>query len=580
MIAANDDAGDELAINQDQTPSKRGRGRPRKNAPLQINSPLAERTKSIKVAGTRKLFETPTKSRTKDVITSTPSRVQKADRSARKKSAKLYIDRALDIAIDGGQDHDTEDELARQIWESDGGDEEEDEEEENRQDEAAENGLDNENPLLETPSKRGRGRPKGSRNKRTPTPPSNLPPYERYFFQNRKSNLQTSSNTIPSSATLTHSDYHDLITKHRDPHESSISFLHSLHLRSFPQWAFELSQSFSICLYGYGSKRNLITSFATYLHTVNSRPSPPTTIIINGYTPTITVHQILTTILSTMSSSRKGSRVSQIPTQPSDILSLIRTTLEENNPAPIYLLISSIDAPPLRRPAVQSFLSELSTLPHTHLLATADTPSFPLLWDNKLRETFHWIFHDTTTFVSFDDARGTGEVSGVVDAVNELFGKKTGKGMGREAVRWVLKSLPENARGLYRILVAELLALDFLGDGEEDRDGEGEGYGHDVDDDFTMNEGLGTSTRGAGKTTGRRAEDDHPLGIDYRILYQKAVEEFLCSSEMAFRTLLKEFHDHQMVVTRRDETGGVGTELLGVPFGREEMEGILDDLVG
>ena len=44
---------------------------------------------------------------------------------------------------------------------------------------------------------------------------------------------------------------------------------------------------------------------------------------------------------------------------------------------------------------------------------------------------------------------------------------------------------------------------------------------------------------------------------------------------MAFRQLLKEFHDHQMVVSRKD---GMGGELLGVPFMREEMEGILEDL--
>jgi origin recognition complex subunit 2 len=59
-------------------------------------------------------------------------------------------------------------------------------------------------------------------------------------------------------------------------------------------------------------------------------------------------------------------------------------------------------------------------------------------------------------------------------------------------------------------------------------------------------------------------------------LYHKAVEEFVCSSELNFRTLLKEFHDHQMVESRKD---GMGTERLSVPFAREELEGMLEELV-
>jgi len=49
------------------------------------------------------------------------------------------------------------------------------------------------------------------------------------------------------------------------------------------------------------------------------------------------------------------------------------------------------------------------------------------------------------------------------------------------------------------------------------------------------------------------------VGIEYRTLYQKASEEFICSSSMNFQFLLKEFHDHQMITSRRDASG---TEVL------------------
>ena len=45
-----------------------------------------------------------------------------------------------------------------------------------------------------------------------------------------------------------------------------------------------------------------------------------------------------------------------------------------------------------------------------------------------------------------------------------------------------------------------------------------------------MDDGGGAADAGGGENP----------GIEYRMVYNKAVEEFICSSEMAFRTLLKE----------------------------------------
>lgn len=147
----------------------------------------------------------------------------------------------------------------------------------------------------------------------------------------------------------------------------------------------------------------------------------------------------------------------------------------------------------------------------------------------------------------------------VVDDVNELMGRTGRTVKGKEGVGFVLRSLPENARNLYRVLVAEVLAgLDGgIGGGED------AGVSDEEDD--------------GGQQATRRGAPSEGGAVEYRVLYQKAVEEFICSSEMAFRTLLKEFHDHQMIVSRKD---GIGTEMLGVPFRREEMEAILEDLMG
>lgn len=149
----------------------------------------------------------------------------------------------------------------------------------------------------------------------------------------------------------------------------------------------------------------------------------------------------------------------------------------------------------------------------------------------------------------------------MIDDVNELLGRSGRSIKGKEGVGFVLRSLPENARNLYRVLVAELLA-----GMDENNDEAGQEFG----DGARENNHEGTH-RGRGPTDGGGGD-----GVEYRVLYQKVVEEFICTSEMAFRTLLKEFHDHQMVVSRRD---GAGTEMLGVPFRRQEMEAILEDLL-
>jgi origin recognition complex subunit 2 len=149
------------------------------------------------------------------------------------------------------------------------------------------------------------------------------------------------------------------------------------------------------------------------------------------------------------------------------------------------------------------------------------------LWDASLRTRLRFLFHDCTTFAPFD-----AEID-VVESVNELLGRSGRRLGGRDGVGYVLRSLPENARHLFRILVAEQIVL--------------------------ADEG-----------------DDSSSGVEYRILYQKAREELVCSTEHQLQTLLKEFYDHQMVESRRD---GLGTERLLVPFRKDELESLLHDLV-
>jgi origin recognition complex subunit 2 len=465
---------------------------------------------------------------------------KKASRSAQRKSANTLLHDEVEDDWEGqvGLARDGLDAL-----------EEEDEDDDTitlavRRDLAAIAGDALEVAAAETPTKR-RGRPKGSKTKRSPTPEGDLPPEERYFFQNRPGPPQISSNTLASLKLLTHDEYFQQIRKYGEHHAPEKAYLVKLHARSFPQWRFELSQGYNVCLYGWGSKRHLVNKFAEWLHG-RWKPSPKI-VIVNGYTPKLNIRNILAVVAQAVTDTDETLR---LVGQPQEMLDTVFAYISSKPlPIPMVIMVNSIDAPPLRRSVTQNIIARLAAHPSINLIATADTPTHGLLWNSTLKTQLNFVFHDCTTYASYDV-----ELS-VVDDVQELLGRKGRRIGGKEGIGFVLKSLPENARNLYRVLLTELLAIltdGFEGMGEEEMDGED----------------AGVTRRAKGR--------DEEVGIEYRRLYQKASEEFICSSDMNFRFLLKEFHDHDMITSRRDASG---TELLGVPLGREEMEGVLEDLV-
>ncbi|KAJ5021026.1 origin recognition complex subunit 2-domain-containing protein [Bipolaris maydis] len=464
----------------------------------------------------RKLvFETPTKSAKRDSPEGTPTLVRNADRSARRKSNRRMLERTLN-GIDSDEDVvDDEDELAQQIL-----DEPADEVEQSTEEAPPE-----EVPVPDTPSKRGRG-------------------------------TKTSNNTLSAQSLLSHDEYFQSIQAYQDPHQSEIDFLLQLHGRAYDQWIFELEQGFNICLYGYGSKRIITERFTAHLyHTLLERvpyrgtKKTPKIVVINGYAAGTTIKELLTTVASAVVPANL-----KLPNQPTVLLDAILDHLTNNPPShPVPVVLNSIDSPYLRKTPLPSMLARLASHPSVNLICTADTPNFSLLWDVGLKTQYKFLFHDATTFAPYDAEMDT------VETVNELLGRSGRRVGGRDGVGFVLRSLPEQARELFRILVMEQLALSMM-----------EGMDLDEDDDVTAT----SKPKGA---QAKNALPESTQGVEYRVLYHKAVEAFVCTSEVSFRTLLKEFHDHQMIESRKD---GMGTERLWVPFRQEELEGLAEDLAG
>lgn len=460
------------------TPRRRGRP-PRNPATSAIANGLPGTTSTPQ--GPRSTapskFETPSRANGTD----TPGRRTIADRSARRKSARTLIDRM--VAGSTSDDEAGDEDLVREIYES-----EEEQEEEGEDDEEA--------AAANTPSKTPRGRKKrATTRKKSPTPPRDLPPHEMYFLHNKPGLSRTSNNSLASLDLLTHDEYFSILRDLKDPHEGDIKFLEDLHAASFDQWTFELNEGFSVCLYGYGSKRALTHRFAKYLHSKIPDHTSHKIVVVNGYIRTLTIREVLTTMSIAIDPNSKLTAAQPV-TLLQDVLALL-----DSAEADITLVLNSADAPHLRnRPQFQTLLSQLAAHPRVHLVCGVDTPDFASLWDSGQRSRFNFAFHDATTFAS----RSPAELE-VVDEVHELLGRRARRVGGKDGVAFVLKSLPENAKNLFRLLVGEVLLVAM----EQDGDGGG----------------------GSG--------EENP-GVEYRMMYNKAVEEFICSSEMAFRTLLKE----------------------------------------
>jgi origin recognition complex subunit 2 len=536
-----------------QTPSRRGKVRNlvENGTPKSIlkKSALFNGTIGATPKSTRKLvFETPTKTPKDASPDGTPTLVRNADRSARRKSNRQILERTLN-GVESDEDAlDEEDELAEQILGEDkhtGADQEE-----SQPDEAL--------APPDTPSKRGRGRPKGSgkvgrpRKQRSPSPPTELPPHEEYFYQNRPGGAKTSNNTLSAQTLLNHDEYFQAMQLYQDRHAPEMEFLWGLHSRAYDQWIFELEEGFNICLYGYGSKRTITEKFTQRLYTHllkqeqhKGTKNKPKIIVVNGYTPGITVKDVLATIASTIVPTNV-----KMPNQPASLLDALLEYLTSHPPAnPVPVILNSVDSLYLRKSPTPSMLARLAAHPAINFICTADTPNFPLLWDVGLKTQYKFLFHDATTFAPYD-----AEID-VVESVNELLGRSGRRVGGRDGVGFVLRSLPENARSLFRILVMEQLALSLVEGGDDDE------------------------PQAASKSKKAKQPKNVVLepsqGVEYRVLYHKAVGEFVCSSEVGFRTLLKEFHDHQMIESHKD---GMGTERLWVPFRQEELEGLAEDL--
>ncbi|KAK9503725.1 hypothetical protein O3M35_010226 [Rhynocoris fuscipes] len=213
--------------------------------------------------------------------------------------------------------------------------------------------------------------------------------------------------------------------------------------------------------------------------------------VVNGYFPGLLLKDIFDCMINDILKLR-----CQVPTQPHDIVKFIGAKLRSRNNR-IFLLVHNIDGPSLRCEKTQSVLAHLAADPNIHMVATVDHINSPLLWDQKKLSQFNFIWEDGTSFLPY-----LNETS----YENSLMVQQSGE-IALSGLKNIFKSLNANSRKIFQILLE-----------------------HQLQDNSNKSQGMLFSQ-----------------------LYRECRNSFLVSSDLALRTQLTEFFDHELVKWKKDQ---------------------------
>lgn len=359
--------------------------------------------------------------------------------------------------------------------------------------------------------------------------------YEGYFDQH-KTRDKISTTPFSRAPAVEFKDFINYVDLSRKFYRDSRDFLLSLYRTMFTQWSFELSQGYSLLFYGVGSKRNLLLEFVS-----TCIPQDVPVLVVNGYNPATSFKELLNSLISILIDDTSL----KLPKNTPDLLQVTLNYLESTRDSralpksglykpKVVLLVHNIDGESMRSDKTQAFLSQLSSAAEIWVVATIDHINAPIMWDAAKLAMYNFLWHDLTTYesyaieTSFEDPLSLGKVRTAA---------------GNKGVKYVLSSLTAKARGLYRVLIC-----------------------HQIE---TMTTELGGTSDDKRSIAGSAQ-----FGIEFKLLYQKCVEEFLVSNELNFRTMLTEFIDHKMAIITKDSSG---TEIVYVPYTKETMENVLEE---
>ena len=330
----------------------------------------------------------------------------------------------------------------------------------------------------------------------------------------------------------------------------------------FPLWRLlSAGGEFNLCLYGLGSKAEILTEYATWLAEAevaergagNNTP----TVVFNGHTQRARVAQLLQYILEDVYGVYDKVRVSQG-------VGLIRKAMKGahkkgDKRARLRLVVYGIDGVVFGSIAAQRILSDLASLPGISMITTLDHLSGPTLWSSDMAIKYNLVFVHTPTYGGY-----TGEM--VLGRAGEdgAAGSGGGDRVTLAGALQVLRTVTPNSRGIFELLLRAQLDAEAARDKAEAKEAMEDRYGDDGPSNSVV-----SSARAKAQARARAA---HVLGLSWSDLHTQAQNEFLTSDDASFRAQLVEFFDHKLLARSSHDRLG---EILSIPLPRSMLKSLL-----
>ncbi|XP_027845326.1 origin recognition complex subunit 2 isoform X1 [Aphis gossypii] len=215
-------------------------------------------------------------------------------------------------------------------------------------------------------------------------------------------------------------------------------------------------------------------------------------LMINGFFPGLTMKEILESITIGLLD------LDSCPGSAELAIQQIEEKLKLKTSEHIYILINNLDGVELQNYKAQHILSRISSLKKVHLIASMDRVNSALMFDNTKLGDYNFLWMDCTNFLPY-----TVETN----FIQSLMVKNIGTQHSFSGLNNVFKSLTSNAKSILLLLIKDRI------ENKNDKK-----YG----------------------------------GVPFSTLYRWCRQRFLASTDLALRSQLTEFVDHELVKWKRD----------------------------
>uniref|UniRef100_A0A1B6D3J5 Origin recognition complex subunit 2 n=1 Tax=Clastoptera arizonana TaxID=38151 RepID=A0A1B6D3J5_9HEMI len=213
-------------------------------------------------------------------------------------------------------------------------------------------------------------------------------------------------------------------------------------------------------------------------------------VVVNGFFPSLTIKEVIDNIAIELLGLK------HIPPQPLAAVAWVESKLMSSKKR-VFLIVHNLDGPMLRSEKAQTIFSRLACIQKLHLICSIDHINCPLLWDHNKLSKFNFIWEDVTSFLSYNEE---------TSFETSLMVQKSGS-LALASLSNVFRSLTRNAREIFKLLLEDHLS---------------------------------------------NKSNQKYIGISLSELYRQSRDSMLVTSDLALRTQLTEFLDHQLVKWRRD----------------------------